>query len=161
MALQEYFDIDEDEASHVLEDVSFIHPYGDLGPLPWGSAEDPVALGSAATFELSRVAARIRTFTESVGSDLGGTVKDAVEWAETLVILGFGYLDQNIQLLSRRLDTGGTRVFSTAYGVSQPDQLVMKDAMIALGGVTANAAMIEPGSCRDLFENYRLHISLR
>jgi hypothetical protein len=161
MALQQYFDIDEGEASEVLESVSFIHPYGHLGPLPWRSSEGAIALGDAALSDLESVVTRIRTFTQSVQSDVGGKVKDAVEWADTLVILGFGYLDQNIQLLSTTSENRCDRVFSTAYGVSAFDQMVMKDAMIALGGVNRQNAMIEAGSCRNLFDNYRLHLSLR
>ena len=104
---------------------------------------------------------RIRTFTESVQSDVGGKVKDAVAWAETLVILGFGYLDQNIQLLSPYSESVCNRVFSTAYGMSPFDQTVVRDAMMALGHVPEQAAMIERGSCRNLFDNYKLHFSLR
>jgi hypothetical protein len=161
MALQAYFNIDEDDASAVLEDVSFVHPYGSLGSLPWRSADRPVALGKASLTELPSMAPRIRTFTESVRSDIGGRVKDAVAWADTLIILGFGYLDQNLELLSPLSEPRGSRVFSTAYKVSHWDQEVMKDAMMKLGGVTAGAAMIEQGTCRNLFDNYRLHFSLR
>lgn len=161
MALQQYFDIDEKEASEVLSNVSFLHPYGSLGPLPWRSNNGAVPLGYANVSDLMNVASRIRTFTESVRSDLGNKVKESVEWADTLVILGFGYLDQNIQLLSPLSDTRSNRVFSTAYGVSGYDQIVMRDAMMALGGVQADSVMIDSGSCRNLFDNYRLHLSLR
>lgn len=161
MALQSYFDISANEAAEVLSDVDFVHPYGNLGPLPWQSHDGPVALGDATIDDIPVMASRIRTFTESVRSDIGREVKDAMEWADTLIILGFGYLDQNIQLLSGSPEKRGNRVFSTAYGVSHQDQFVMKDAMMALGGVVAGSAMIEAGSCRDLFNNYRLHLSLR
>lgn len=161
MALQSYFSINEFEASRVLENISFIHPYGSLGPLPWRSNDGAIPLGDAALTDLTGMATRIQTFTESVQSEVSGEVKDAVEWAETLIILGFGYLDQNIQLLSPTSRTRSNRVFSTAYGVSAFDQDVMRDSMMVLGGVDLNAAMIEVGSCRDLFDNYKLHLSLR
>ncbi|MEI5689030.1 hypothetical protein [Sphingomonas kyungheensis] len=161
MALQSYFDISRDEAAEVLSNVDFIHPYGDLGPLPWQHHDGPIALGNATIDDIPVMASRIRTFTESVRSDVGREVKDAMEWGDTLIILGFGYLDQNIQLLSVLPGKNGNRVFSTAYGVSDQDKLVMRDAMMALGGVVASSAMIEGGSCRDLFDNYRLHLSLR
>lgn len=160
MALQHYFDINEDEASEVLEGVSFIHPYGYLGALPWRSSDGAVALGTANLSDLAGMIPRIRTFTESVQSDVGGKVKDAVAWAETLVILGFGYLDQNIELLSPPSRTVSNRVFSTAYGMSPYDQNVMRRTMMALGGVQQENTMIEIGSCRKLFDNYKLHFSL-
>lgn len=163
MALQRYFNINEVEASKVLKNVSFIHPYGSLGPLPWLSNDRTIAFGNAALTDLTDltdVATRIRTFTESVQSDVGRKVKDAVQWAETLIILGFGYLDQNIQLLSPTSRNQSNRVFSTAYGVSEFDQNVMRDTMVALSGAYPNEAMIEVGSCRNLFDNFRLHLSL-
>jgi hypothetical protein len=161
MAMQDYFDISGEEAAEILANVSFIHPYGYLGPLPWRSNNSPVELGSADLSELARMQSRIRTFTESVRSEVGGKVKYSVEWAETLVILGFGYLDQNIQLLSREGNANGKRVFSTAFGISAPDQDVMRNVMMGLGGVDFHSTMIEPGSCRNLFDNFRLHLSLR
>ncbi|MBX9797357.1 hypothetical protein [Sphingomonas sp.] len=161
IALQSYFGVSGEEASDVLSGVSFIHPYGTLGPLPWQSKDESVAFGEFNVNQLSGMASRIRTFTESVQSDIGSSVKDAVEWADTIVILGFGYLDQNIQLLSPGSTACSNRVFSTALNVSGPDQLVMKEAMMKLAGVNENNAMIEPGSCRNRFNNYWLHLSLR
>jgi hypothetical protein len=160
MALQNYFDIGTDQASEILDNVSFIHPYGDLGALPWQSDTDSVAFGDCSITDLTKMIPRIRTFTESVQSDVGGNVKDAVEWAETLLILGFGYLDQNIQLLSPTTETRSNRVFSTAYGISPYDYDVIKDTMINLGGVSATDAIVEQGTCRNLFENFRLNFSL-
>ncbi len=75
MALQRYFDINETEASEILSDVRFIHPYGYLGPLPWRSSNGTIAFGEAETTDLVSMAACIRTFTESVRSDIGGKLK--------------------------------------------------------------------------------------
>ncbi|WP_156347306.1 MULTISPECIES: hypothetical protein [unclassified Sphingomonas] len=160
-ALQDYFLISADEASEVLSKVRFIHPYGSLGPLPWSGGSSAVPLGGGTVEDIAYIVPRIRTFTESVQSDIGGIVKEAMEWATTHVVLGFGYLDQNIQLLSPSGSVRASRTFSTAYGVSIYDQVIMRDAMIALSGVDAEAVMINAGTCRDLFDSYRLHFSLR
>lgn len=161
LALQAYFDINLHQAAEVLSSVQFIHPYGDLGPLPWQGRIGSVEFGAANLPAISEMPDRIRTFTESVESQTGDQVREAVNWAKTLLILGFGYLDQNVKLLSRSTKSIGNRVFSTAYGVSEQDQIIMGDVMQALASAERTNVRIEPGSCRDLFDHFRLHLSLR
>lgn len=161
MALQDYFDVDGEEAAEALEGVQFSHPYGSLGVLPWRSnSGEGLALGEEDVEDYWFVGTRLRTFTESVKSDIGRSVTEAIEQARTIIILGFGYLDQNIQLLCPGPDKRASRVLSTGFGVSLPDQDVMKNAMMTLGKQTYINSHVEPGTCRDLFDNYRLMLSL-
>lgn len=159
MALQDYFDISEEEATEVLDGVEFSHPYGSLGMLPWRTdATTSIGLGASNTPDLWKVGARLRTFTESVRSKVGEKVQAAISEAKTILILGFGYLDQNLQLL-RPGNGGAQRVISTAYGVSGVDQRVMQKAMLSLSAGSPET-FIEEGACRDLFDHYRLMLSL-
>lgn len=99
MALQAYFDISQNNAAHILSGVSFIHPYGSLGPLPWEDKVDAVEFGGKGGADYANLGSRIRTFTESVESEVGQCVKEAVAEAETILVLGFGYLDQNLHVV--------------------------------------------------------------
>ena len=161
MALQDYFDIDGDEASEILKSVDFIHPYGSLGMLPWRSSnENSLLLGGGDAMDYWKVGARLKTFTESVRSQTGQNVSDAIENADTILILGFGYLDQNLQLLKPSSKKQAQRVLSTAYGISEPDQEIIKQAMMMLGNQPLEMSYVDPGTCRDLFDHFRLMLSL-
>lgn len=163
MALQSYFDITISEAAELLAPVEFLHPYGSLGPLPW---QDPatgtsVPLGGGDGSDVWAIGSRIRTFTESVASEVEPKIKLAIESAETIILLGFGYLDQNVQLLTPGPGRTAGRVMSTAYGVSNEDQLIVRECMEAFGRSTIPQIMVEPGSCREFFDRFRLQLSLR
>lgn len=84
-----------------------------------------------------------------------------MEDASTILLLGFGYLDQNVQLLTPGEKRNASRVISSAYGVSQSDQAIILTVMGSFARPTGPEIMLEPGTCRDLFGNYRLQLSLR
>jgi hypothetical protein len=162
MALQAYFAIDGHDAARVLGEVEFIHPYGSLGALPWQpSACGPaVPLGGAKGINAWTVAAGLRTFTESVESETADRVAEAVSEADTLLVLGFGYHEQNLRLLAPPTGGRAQQLLSTAYGMSPQDQQVIRRAIAELGSVKPDETLLDPGSCRDLFDHNRLMLSL-
>ncbi|MCT2399017.1 hypothetical protein [Novosphingobium mangrovi (ex Huang et al. 2023)] len=161
MALQDYFDIDGEEAAEVLEDVRFNHPYGSLGVLPWrGQSEANLPLGGGDDLDYWKIGKRLQTFTESVRSQVVHNVAQAVHSADTLLVLGFGYLDQNLQLLRPQMRGNAKRAISTAYGVSDADQRILKQALLTLGNQSPEMTYLEPGSCSELFDHFHLMLSL-
>ncbi|KQT33735.1 hypothetical protein ASG29_06940 [Sphingomonas sp. Leaf412] len=161
MALQDYFDVDGEVAAEVLEGVQFTHPYGSLGVLPWrGRSDANLPLGGTDSVDHWKVGKRLQTFTESVRSKVAQNVVEAVHSADTLLVLGFGYLDQNLQLLRPQMNGNAQRAISTAYGVSEPDQRIVRQALLTLGNQTPDLTYLEQGSCRELFEHFRLMLSL-
>lgn len=161
MSLQAYFVISGEEAAKLLGSVTFYHPYGSLGPLPWREgAECPLPLGGGDGIDYWLISERLKTFTESVGSQVAYQIKAAISEASTILILGFGYLDQNLQLLRSKSSRHAGRVIGTAYQVSLQDQEVMKRQMMGLGSQTYEKSFVEAGECRDLFRNYKLALSL-
>lgn len=161
-SLQAYFDITPVGAAQILANVEFIHPYGSLGPLPWQvpEGEPYVELGQDGV-KAWDVGARLRTFTESVESEVEPRIKSAIAEAETILILGFGYLDQNVRLLMPMGDKKASRIISTALGVSVYDQAVIRDTMANLCNGFDPDIFIELGPCKSLFENFRLTLSLQ
>lgn len=143
--------------------VEFLHPYGSLGPLPWQveEGEQPVPLGGGDGLDVWHVSPRIRTFTESVKSEVEPRIRTAISDAATILILGFGYLDQNVQLLTPGEKRNAHRIISSAYGVSQSDQAIILDVMGGLARQSGPQIMLEPGTCRDVFNNHRLQLTLR
>lgn len=163
LALQSYFDLTREAAAEILSTVEFLHPYGSLGPLPWQTIaeEHSVQLGGSEDLDVWQVGSRIRTFTESVESDLEPRIRSAIEDPSTILILGFGYLDQNVQLLTPGDKRNASRIISSAYGVSQLDQDIIREVMRSFARATGPQIMLEPGTCRALFDNFRLQLTLR
>lgn len=160
-ALQDYYDLSGDAAADILHTVSFIHPYGSLGPLPW-QIDDPmksVPLGGRDSIDYWRVGAGLRTFTESVTSDIEPAIKSAIQEASTIIFLGFGYLDQNVQLLKPYQNCRATKLITSAYGVPPPDQQIITHIMKSLSNELVSTCLIDTGTCSDVFSNFRLHLS--
>ncbi|MCD2325317.1 hypothetical protein LQ953_14945 [Sphingomonas sp. IC-56] len=163
LAMQDYFDVSADAAADALSCVQFIHPYGSLGPLPWQApqSEDVVPFGGSDRLNPFRVGERLRTFTESVESEVSGLVKAAVGEAGTIIILGFGYLDQNLELIRPSYEyRRATRVMSTAYKTSSANREMVEEQMRLLAHHSSRI-MVDDGSCREFFDHHNLQLSLR
>ncbi|WP_229710667.1 hypothetical protein, partial [Novosphingobium indicum] len=82
--------------------------------------------------------------------------------AESLLLLGFGYLEQNLQLLvPEPLESRGARsVLGTAYGIEQPSHSIVEGILgrLATKFTEPSSLLIEPGTCSDLFHNYNMHL---
>ncbi|HEX7656030.1 MAG TPA: hypothetical protein VF404_03450 [Sphingomonas sp.] len=70
-----------------------------------------------------------------------------MENASTILLLGFGYLDQNVQLLMLGEKRNASRFISSAYGVSQSDQAIILAVMGSFARPTGPDIMLEPGTC--------------
>lgn len=164
LALQAYFDLSGNDAASLLSSVEFIHPYGSLGPLPWQAAAGTpsVPLGGMKHLNCFKVGESLLTFTESVHSETGAQVANAIAEADMLILLGFGYLEQNLQLLSPpELEvTGAETVLGTAFGIQQPSFPIVRSVMkrLAADSASPDSLLIEPGKCIDLFRNYDMHL---
>ena len=67
------------------------------------------------------IANGILTFSEQVDSLRHAAMIEDVEQAETVVFLGFGFLEQNMRLLQANVSTRARRVYATAKGLSGSD----------------------------------------
>ena len=119
MATKAYFDVDDHAASELLSEVQFIHPYGDLGELPWQQKSDGVPYGKPIRSNPFEISKRLMTFGESVGSETSDQIRDAMTQAETLIFLGFGFLSQNMELLG---GASAEQMYGTAFKVSDIDR---------------------------------------
>lgn len=161
LALQSYFNIDGNTAASVLSEVEFLHPYGSLGPLPWQRVDgDTLELGQHRLDDPWVFADRIRTFTESVNDDVADAVQKVMTEAQTIVVLGFGYLDQNVQLITPHTVMAARMALSTAYGVSPYDQDVMMTVLRSWMRDHGGTCRTAPGSCRQLFDNFHMTLNL-
>jgi hypothetical protein len=119
-----------------VNDLQVLRPYGGLGPLPW-QGSNPVPFG-VQNGDLSAIARNIRTFTEPAAAVHNhDTIKSALKQAWTVVILGYGFHQQNNQLLRIGYEYQGSNqkhCFATVYnlnGLNHPT--IENDLKIGLG----------------------------
>ncbi|RKS92082.1 hypothetical protein DFR51_1658 [Sphingosinicella microcystinivorans] len=156
-----YFRITLPQATQLMQNVRFIHPYGTIGSVFEGSP-DYVPFASD-QFDLNTVASRIRTFSES--SDLAFDIRREVCRAETIIFLGFGFHGQNMALLDVGKDYGieeppPKRVFVTTKGLSTSDEGVVRGQISHVLWATPqplndmSSISTNNGTCAELFSAY-------
>lgn len=122
--LASYMQIRTEEAQALTGQLTIIHPYGQIGRLPWQrNSLTSVPFGAAVDGRnLPRIASHIKTFTEQVEQE---TVIDRVQKvlsdAEQVIFLGFSYGAMNLELLHISEPGPFKTVRGTAFGMSQPN----------------------------------------
>jgi hypothetical protein len=163
--------MDEQTAASLVNQAYIFHPYGSIGRLPWqteGNANavpyggfNPQRLDEQT---LMRMAKGIRTYTERIAeSDALTRMKQEVADAETIIFLGFGFHQQNMDLLTpndrcQQL----VRVLATTFGMSNPNSREVTGRIQQM--VIANSAnrslagplVVHNSTCAGLFDEYGL-----
>jgi hypothetical protein len=135
-ALQNYYSLSPEKTKELMAKVRILRPYGSIGPLP---LQVPQSVGVAFGLPNSNgipygsesgnildMATQIKTFTEQVEDRVAlNAIKSAIQQAETLVLLGFGFHPQNLELIAPKLPSMTERVFATAKGISKSDCAVV------------------------------------
>jgi hypothetical protein len=127
-----YYGLDDREAEEIISTLVILHPYGQVGYLPWQRNNQRATVGFGGTysgdFDLLAVAGQIKTFTEQFEEgDALKTIRDEVAEAEVIVFLGFAFADQNMELLNPNRPTKAKRAYATAYRVSASDREVINE----------------------------------
>lgn len=133
-SLTSTFGIEMDEARKLASSLRIFHPYGSLGLLPWQvGGKDKVEFGQRGVLP-ETLAAGIRTFTERVqeGNEIQEWRK-LVHQSQKLVIIGFGFHDQNLDLLESEAAAGTPnvgRVVGTTFGMPEPHRAMVSDRVM-------------------------------
>jgi len=136
-ALQASAGISETEAATIVTDLQILRPYGGLGPLPFQGEPGAVPFGTE-NADLAAIAKNIRTFTEPAATAHDhAAIKFALKQASTVVILGYGFHEQNNQILNIGHEYQGSnqkRCFATVFEVDDHNHLTIEqDLRSALG----------------------------
>jgi hypothetical protein len=101
-ALQLFYDITRDEAHTVIDTIQIFHPYGLVADLP--RMQNGVVRGmpfGAASANYVALSQNIKIYTEQhAASDVLKIIAEALLWADQIAFLGFGYHEQNLDLLT-------------------------------------------------------------
>lgn len=156
-ALVNYFGIDQTRSEQIVSATEIIHPYGQVGHLPWQNGSSRIDFG-AKLRQLSMIefSNQIRTFTERVEDEaMMSKIHKLILEAEVLVFLGFSYGDMNMQLLRTRKNIP-TKVFGTSLGMSEPNTAISKrDIRVAVdGSVVGKNIQLAALTCNELLNAY-------
>jgi hypothetical protein len=166
-AVRLYYSVGDDRAAQLLNAVTFYHPYGSIGPLPWqviGTRPAVAYGGSVSDHALLLLASGIKTFTESTEDADIEPIRAAINAATRLVFLGFAYHRQNIELLwptTNREAQPAKRYYGTALGISDSDIDLLNYELQARTGIDRRFHGHLPQlSCAKLFHEYKQSLSL-
>lgn len=133
-----------EESHEIVKQINIIHPYGTLGEL----AQVPSAYGDESLefgpkrdvfFKLENIARNIKTYTERQHQpDIIRRIHDAIAYCKVLTFLGFGFNNQNLDLLrvgnldSVYGDLKHRPIFTTGKGIAQQVENTIKRRILHL-----------------------------
>lgn len=159
--LVSYARVNHETAYGLTGRLRIIHPYGQVGWLPWQSNPFRVPFGEDLWDEkLLAVSKRIRTFTEGVDDDdLINAMDEEISSAYRIVYLGFSYGEMNLELLKLKTDGVAKDVFGTAFGISAPNLGAIKSDVVrslssGRGSLINNINLERDLKCHGLLNDY-------
>jgi hypothetical protein len=159
-AIQRYGCVEAEVAKAALRQMRIIRPYGSLGKLEWEDHHHGLRYGDAdeAARDPMRYAKNIRTFTEQCEEGIPQAIDDAINEAQLILFLGFGFHHQNLQLFkpsSRDLRQRYVPVYCTAVGLDEANYSLIRSTLdsylIRQGGI----AQLHAWTANDLLMKLR------
>jgi hypothetical protein len=157
-AFQNYYRIDNSAAETLARNLPVMHPYGQVGNLPWQANEPVIHFGHQDDYNsrpLMEASAKLRIFTEQIEDPaVIDPMRLLVQNAESIVFLGFAFHRQNLDLIAAKSTPRAKRVFATTYGMSPFDgDAVRSDIRRWLGSDRAEIVLYD-GKCADFFNDF-------
>jgi hypothetical protein len=162
-AIEEALSVSRARAVELVSTAEILHAYGSLGPLPDGGRAGTIQFGGSYPGLLELMADRIITYTETASDEqLVAKIKGAMRWAEQIVFLGFGFHQQNMDLLRPADGIRAERVFATVKGVSEMDQETVRGRIADLyltvpaGKVNPSRIVLREEGCADFLRTCQI-----
>lgn len=155
-AIDNYYHCGMDHAVALVRKARIFHPYGICGRLPWQSSGSVPYGGSDYSPELLSVANQIQTFSERISDQRSvSEIKNEIATAGTIVFLGFGFHEMNMELLAVA-QSNANRAFGTAWELSSSDVTAVKKRINqALNKGSASVELRNDLRSAKLFDEYR------
>lgn len=140
-SIQNYYGSSPEQAAKILSHLTVLHPYGQVGNLPWQNSGVAVPFGgdmhNSALIQISQT---LRTFTEGTSEEQSQIelIRASILEAEILTFLGFAYHELNLKLLfGPHSDDiplrSSKKVFGTAKGLSESNKQAIAAELAMLG----------------------------
>lgn len=137
-AVQNLYDLSSEDSASLVRNLQVIHPYGRIAPLDW-EQRGGLKYGGIPSVERAEVA--IKTFSEQIADDrLQTRMDEAIQNSERVIFLGFGFLEENMDVLDPGLQMRRKPLRGTAYGFSESNRDLVEDQ---LEGWLADLDMME------------------
>lgn len=157
-SLQNYYDLEANAVSTLINRIQILHPYGSVGKLTWQNSSNTQVLYGSERSNLLALAKQIKTFNERVHeTDEITQIRSMVQQAEIIVFLGFAFHRQNLELIAPGKACKAKRIYATAHGISKSDCAVIQDELRDMLMQRGNKASIEFRNdlkCGGLFNEY-------
>jgi hypothetical protein len=159
-SITELYRLDEQAAAEVMSAMKILHPYGQVGSLPWDSkAKRKVGFGVKDYGDIAGLSEEIKTFNEQIKEkELLDAVHATLNEAVRIVFLGFHFHKQNMDLLTVTNESGTVKphVFATTLDRSGAEQKMITERVTKVTGVNRPPKSIEllGLGCKALFKNY-------
>lgn len=165
-SLSNYFGLPLQSAQELTKKLVVIHPYGQVGKLPWQvTSSSGYDFGTEPTWDiLVPIAKQLRTFTEWVENDaILKQMQRLLLDAEKIIYLGFSYGKINMDLMSAKGTGPQKETFGTAYGMPEPAVASARAAILmSLGsahGRLVHSVQLANLPCNQLLMDYMQQIS--
>jgi hypothetical protein len=174
-ALQNQALIHSVAAKEAVSSLEILRPYGKVGPLDWQS-DVGVVFGSEINHDddsLFSTASSIRIYTESLPRlvhidryapyeiqypTIRSKITSALREADVVVFLGFGFHEQNMDLLRGAEIGKGTLIFATAYGIHEENFPYLKQRILDMFNNPSEIPFIVPWKASEMLSRMRSSI---
>lgn len=158
-SLQIYYGLQPADATALIEKLTIYHPYGTVGNLPWRNQNTGVAFGGRQRrgTNLLGISTQIKTFTERMEDEpVLANIKNLICEAETIIFLGFAFHPLNMELIAPTSEGSVSRVFATAFGISNADMpMISRDIInMARNDPQRGLSLRNDLTCAKLFLDY-------
>jgi hypothetical protein len=148
--LQTKFGFDVSDAKRVVMDLNILRPYGSVGALPW---QDKSGVPYGANLgkdhdQLFRLSENVRIYTEDNRSaQVIDAIHTAIDTARMIVFLGFGFHQQNMNLLKVGRGADWRRVLATVLGIDSENYKDMARLIATTVGGHPDRTQLLPRTC--------------
>jgi hypothetical protein len=159
-ALERTARVSQEIADRTVKRIRIIRAYGSLGPLEW-QQPDGVPFGAQLEHtDLFEISKRIRTYTEQNAADIKGAINAEIEASRIVVFLGFGFHQQNMELLKVIRFDVIRKVFATVRGINANNYDALSDRLQGVVGASDHEPQLLDTEAYRFLQMLRLSIMM-
>jgi len=143
----------------VAAKLNIIHPYGTVGRLPWQKVEAPdCEWGTEQPWNIHNLAQQIRTSADVMRDhQMLLKIRGMVSSSKRIVMLGFGFQPQNVDILIDYSMSHDPELVATVYGLSQTNRISVTKMIKRKTGIEDDELLLMMNAkCFELMRDYSL-----
>ncbi len=166
-ALAGRFNLTLAQAEKICNLKPVLHPYGCLGILGVPTHSGGLLYGTT-NVDLKSAAENLKTYTEQIDPRQHElqSIQTAVAEAHTIIFIGFAFHEQNMNLLRPPQGISASRIYGTAFGMSESDKEIVRSNLSNFWGDLNGGNMrvrenvvLSPLECSKFFADYQRTIA--